>query len=213
MRNTIRSSGKPKGSRRSQKLAGDVPLARIRLARAESELKSSEEQWRVARRRRKEAKQAARRAKRNFKLARASVSDAAQFLAEARSRLLKAGERAAEMRQPARPSTRRPVRKKLAAKTTSAPVRKAARSRPVRRRRGDETPFFSPGKKTAGIYTRRLLRSKPAARTNSSVSVVRNENLKPIHVPRDIEVTPETVAPVAASQTALAGTKPQPPHK
>ena len=69
MRNTIRSPGKPKGSSRSQKLAGEVQLARIRLARAESELKSSEEHLRVARRRRKEAKQAARRAKRNFKLA------------------------------------------------------------------------------------------------------------------------------------------------
>jgi hypothetical protein len=237
MRNTIRSQGKPKGSSRSQKLAGDVQLARIRLARAESELKSSEEHLRVARRRRKEAKQAARRAKRNFKLARTNVSDATQFLAEARSRLLKAGERAAETPKPARravrrrrgnetqlssakkqqvkvrASSRRPLRakKKLVTKA-AAPVRKAVRSRPVRRKRGDETPFLPAGKKTVGSNSRRLLRSKPAARTASSVSVVGDENQKPIQVPRDSEVTPETVAPVAASETAPAGTKPQPPH-
>jgi hypothetical protein len=212
MRNTIRSQGKPKGSSRSQKLAGDVQLARIRLARAESELKSSEEHLRVARRRRKEAKQAARRAKRNFKLARTNVSDATQFLAEARSRLLKAGERAAETRQPARPSTRRRARKKLIAKATTRPAKKAAQSRPVRRRRGNETPPFSAKDKQVGSYSRRLLRSKQVSKPGSSRPHVIEEKHPPIHVPRDFEVTPETVAPVAASQTALAGTKPQPPH-
>ena len=47
---------KSKKPNRSRNLAAEVHLARIGFARAESELKSSQEHWRVAKRRRKEAK-------------------------------------------------------------------------------------------------------------------------------------------------------------
>jgi multidrug efflux pump subunit AcrA (membrane-fusion protein) len=108
------SMKKSKDSNFSRNLAGEVQVARIRVARAESELKSAEAQWRVAKRRRKEAKEAARRVKRQVKLAKANLSEAMQSLADAKTSLLKAGERVAQIRKPAR----RSARKRLFAKAT-----------------------------------------------------------------------------------------------
>jgi len=74
-------------------MGNEVQLARIRLARAETQLASSKEQARLAKRRRKEAKEAARRAKKQARLAKEEVAQAKLALAEAEERLAQATQR------------------------------------------------------------------------------------------------------------------------
>jgi hypothetical protein len=200
-----------RGTSRSQKLAGEVQMARIRLARAESELKSSEEEWRLARRRRKEAKQAARRAKRNFKHAKAGVAEAHQFLAETRTKLFKAGEHLSTAAR----KTRRPTRKKLIARAAARPGKHATRARQSRGGQLSKARASSakirmvrassrPPSAVLPRRTGRLLRSKPASKSAPSVPAAAQEIRKPIHVPRDFEVTPEIGAPLTPGRTVPA---------
>ena len=79
----------------SQKLMHEIQLARVQLAKAESQRKSAKEQARVAKRRRKEAKEAARRASKQAKLAKRMVAEAREVLAEAEGRLAQAVKRKA----------------------------------------------------------------------------------------------------------------------
>ena len=71
----------------SQKPAGNIQLARLRVAKAESQLKSAKEQARLAKRRRKEARQNARHAKKQAKLAKQELAEAKLALAEAEAKL------------------------------------------------------------------------------------------------------------------------------
>ena len=99
----------------SQRLIGEVQLARIRLEQAECQLTTAREQARLARRRRKVAKQAARRAKKGARLAKEQVAGAKLALAE-----LEAG--LAQLNQT--PVQRKP-RKTLAKSAAAAPRRKS----------------------------------------------------------------------------------------
>lgn len=193
-----------KSATRSQKLAGEVQMARIRLARAESEFKSSEEEWRRARRRRKEAKRAARRAKKHFKLAKAGFAEARQFLADTRARLLKAGERAAAVSRLLGRQTRRRVAKKLRAMATARPGKKASRPPRVRRGQSAVAGVSVTGARKAEASSRRPLRSKPAPRTPPSVPLAAEENRRPIQVPRDFEILPAAAALTKTGRTASA---------
>ena len=85
----------PKRINTSQKLISEIRLARLQLAKAESQRKSAKEQARLAKRRRKEAKEAARRARKQAKLAKRAVAEAKQVLAEAEKKLAQAVKRKA----------------------------------------------------------------------------------------------------------------------
>jgi hypothetical protein len=78
-----------------QKLIQETQLARLQLAKAESQRKLAKERARVARRRRKEAKEAARRARKQAKLAKRAVAEAQQVLAQAEKQLARAVKRTA----------------------------------------------------------------------------------------------------------------------
>ena len=88
----------PKRTSTPNKLTSEMQLARIRLAKAESQLKSAKEQARLAKRRRKEAKEAARRAKKQARLAKDEVAEAKLVMAEAEEKLAQAGRSAARAR-------------------------------------------------------------------------------------------------------------------
>ena len=76
-----------KGSNSSEKLTSEIRLARLRVAKAESQLTVAKGQARMAKRRRKEARQAARRAKKQAKLAKREFAHAKLLLAEAEQKL------------------------------------------------------------------------------------------------------------------------------
>lgn len=77
----------PADPAQKQKLMGEVRLARLQLAKAESQWVEAKEQARLARRRRKEAKQAARRAKKQARQAKEKVAETKLALAELEARL------------------------------------------------------------------------------------------------------------------------------
>lgn len=111
----------PDSKTSSQQLAGNIELARIRLAKAESQLLSAKEQARRARRRRKEAKLAARRAKKQARLAKQAVAEAKLDLAQAEARL------AAFNQRPLKTKPRKkPAKKAAAAPGQTIPARTAA---------------------------------------------------------------------------------------
>lgn len=88
----------------SQKLAGTVQLARLRLATAENLWKTAKVEARMAKRRRKEAKLMARRAKNQARLAKEDLAEARKALAEAEAKFAKPGARvAAKKRAQAKP--------------------------------------------------------------------------------------------------------------
>jgi hypothetical protein len=104
-------------------------VTRLRLAKAESQLKSAKEQARLAKRRRKEAKQVARRAKKQARLARNEFAEAKQALAEAEAKLASAGVRVAtrksvkaRVKKRAKPIAAAPKRKVSLASKTEAPT-------------------------------------------------------------------------------------------
>jgi hypothetical protein len=111
----------------SQRLASEIQLARIRLAKAESSLDSAREQSRVAKRRRKEAKQAARRARKQVKEAKADLREAKQVLLAAEEKLALARQRAALARRRAKATE--------AAKATVAGPGQRKKAAPPRRSR------------------------------------------------------------------------------
>jgi hypothetical protein len=103
----------------SQKLISEIRLARLQLAKVQSQLKSARKQARAAKRRRKEAKQAARRARKQAKLAKRAVTEAKQVLAEAQKKLARArrrkvvaasGKRATNPAAPGSPKSMKPMK-------------------------------------------------------------------------------------------------------
>lgn len=103
----IETMKRSKDTKSPEKLAAEVQLVRVQLARAETEWEACREQWRVAKRRRKEARRAARRARKQFKLAKANLSDVKKALGKTEARLLASGQRAIS----ARKSAKRPVKR------------------------------------------------------------------------------------------------------
>lgn len=79
----------------AQKLAGDVKLARDRVAMAETKFKAARQRARLAKRRRKEVKLIARRARKEAKQAKAALAEAKQALAEIEAKLARFSRRAA----------------------------------------------------------------------------------------------------------------------
>jgi chromosome segregation ATPase len=145
---------KTTATKATQKLAGEAQTARIRLARAESELTSTQEQWRMAKRRRKEAKQAARRARKQFKLAKANVSDATQALTKAEKKLLEASPRVTKNRKPIRQPAKPKLATKAAAKPmSSGPTMTEAKTQPIGVPREFEAELESSAPLPAGTTT------------------------------------------------------------
>ena len=107
----------------SQQLAGNVDLARIRLAKAESQLLTAKEQARLARRRRKEAKLAARRAKKQVRLAKQEVTEAKLALGQAEAKLASLKQRPLKIK-----TRKKPTGKAAAVPGQKVPVRTAAMS-------------------------------------------------------------------------------------
>ena len=139
----------PQQNSTSQKLTGEIQLARIRLAKAENQLKSAKQQARMARRRRKEAKQAARRAKKQTKLAKQELAEAKLALAEAEEKLLLSRKHAARTKTKKaatkKPTTKKPTtlaRRKHVARPMAASAPKSVKS---------EKPAPSPRKPRLGL--------------------------------------------------------------
>ena len=76
------------------RLIGEVQMLRIRVAKAEPELRILREQARQAKRRRKEAKRVAQRARKQFKRFKADLAGLQRALAKAEAKLFQAGGRA-----------------------------------------------------------------------------------------------------------------------
>ena len=109
----------------SQKLAGGVQKARLRVASAETLWQAAKQQARAAKRRRKEIKIIARRARQQAKAAKADLADARTALAEAEAKLAQSGKRVATRKPFQAKTTAKPVAKRAIA----APKRKAVRTR------------------------------------------------------------------------------------
>jgi len=77
----------PNSKTESQKPAGILQMARLRVEIAESRWEETKELAREAKRRRKEVKAIARRAKKEAKQAKAELADARSFLAETEAKL------------------------------------------------------------------------------------------------------------------------------
>jgi len=78
----------------SQRLMGEVRMLRIRVATSESKLKVLHERARLARRRRKAAKQLAQQARKQFKRSKAELAELRLALANAEAKFFRAGGRA-----------------------------------------------------------------------------------------------------------------------
>jgi colicin import membrane protein len=104
----------------ARNLSSEVDLARILLAKAESQLVSAKEQARLARRRRKEAKQAARRAKKQARQAKKQAAEAKLALAEAEEKLAKTNQRRVKTK-----TQKKPARKTFAARRHKQPGKPA----------------------------------------------------------------------------------------
>jgi len=113
---TIMKTAKAKTD--SQKLAGAVSAARLRLAMAENGWRAAKEQARTAKRRRKEIKSIARRARKQTKAAKADVADSRKALAKAEAKFAQSGSGLA-IRKPAKVKAK-PVAKRAAAPKTQA---------------------------------------------------------------------------------------------
>jgi septal ring factor EnvC (AmiA/AmiB activator) len=115
----------PKRTTPTDKLTGEIQLARIRLARAESQLKTAKEQARLAKRRRKEAKEAARRAKKQARLAKHELAEAKLVLGEAEKKLALARQTAARAK-----ARKKGAAKKAASRQNKQPPQPAASTVP-----------------------------------------------------------------------------------
>ena len=121
----------------SQKLAGNVEMARLSVATAERLWKAAKLQAREAKRRRKEVKLIASRARKDAKQAKADLAEAKKALTKAEAKLAKSGVRVAT-RKPAK------ARAELGAKlAVAAPKKKAAPDRKGRSR--PSAPYPAPG--------------------------------------------------------------------
>ena len=126
----------------SRKLIAEIQLAKLRLARAESQLNLAREQSHLAKRRRKEAKQAARRARKQARQAKGAFKQAKLLLAEVKTKLawvrrLRARAATKKLRAPKTVADARPgkvARSRVVRRTTPAKPGVAARARPKRPR-------------------------------------------------------------------------------
>ena len=124
----------------SRRLVTEIQLARLRLARAESQLNLAREQSHLAKRRRKEAKQAARRARKQARQAKGAFKQAKLLLAEVKTKLawmrrLRARTATRKLRAPKTVADARPgkaARRRVVHRTTPAKPGVAARARPKR---------------------------------------------------------------------------------
>ncbi|MDD5141301.1 MAG: hypothetical protein PHY43_13700 [Verrucomicrobiales bacterium] len=124
----------------AQKLMGEVRLARLRLAKAESELTVAKKQAHLARQRRKEAKQSARRAKKRARQVKEKVAGAKLAVAALKTRLARLAR--TDSTQVKRKSRRlqankvavAPRRKSLAAAVDAQPRESLKIKKPVARR-------------------------------------------------------------------------------
>ena len=178
---------KSKPSNRSQKLTSEVQLARIRVAKAESDLNAARERSRAAKRRRKDARQAARRAKKQVRLAKANLSEAIEALTEAKTKL----RRAAELE--AKKSVKRPTRKKPAAKVNATRKKKASRPSSVR-------SASSILRRSSGRATGRKSVSRTPKPSSSRPRMVAERASNGMG---GFEGTPNINGPLATSETAI----------
>ena len=121
----------------TQKLLGEVRLARLQLAKAESELVEAKEHARLARRRRKEAKQSARRAKKQARQAKENVTGAKLALADLEAKLARPNSNRARRKSgksPAKTVAGDPRRKSLVGMLKAQPREPLKVRRPAARR-------------------------------------------------------------------------------
>jgi len=143
-----------KPAAQSQRLISEIQLARIRVARAGSAVEAAEKQAVLAKRRRKEARQAARRAKKQAKTARAEFADAQEVLAELERKLTRSGEQAAKSRK----------------RASAAPVSKPTASKPKSRRKTAHSPKQSlPPTTVTGLDQPLVKDSQPSAAAKVAV--------------------------------------------
>jgi len=130
----------------SQQLAGNVDLARIRLAKAESQLLTAKEQARLSRRRRKEAKLAARRAKKQVRLAKQEVTEAKLALAQAEAKLASLNQRPHKIKTRKKPTKKAAAvpGQKTAARTAAISSRAVSKIKKPVARRTKSKPAVSP---------------------------------------------------------------------
>jgi len=130
----------------SQQLAGNVDLARIRLAKAESQLLTAKEQARLSRRRRKEAKLAARRAKKQVRLAKQVVTEAKLALAQAEAKLASLNQRPHKIKTRKKPTKKAAAvpGQKTAARTAAISSRAVSKIKKPVARRTKAKPEVSP---------------------------------------------------------------------
>ena len=174
----------------SRKLIGEIQLAKLRLARAESQLNLAREQSRLAKRQRKEAKQAARRARKQARQAKGVFKQAKLLLAEAQTRLAWAR----------RLRARLGARRRLAPKTiTKARRGKVSPPHRVVRKSTAKSRVALPAKTRRPPPPRAVKRRAPAARKaetkTSSISVPRE-----FETPTSAFTTPEGHAPMQAEE-------------
>jgi len=134
----------------AQKLTHEIQLARILLAKAESQRKSAKEQARRAKRRRKEAKEAARRARKQAKLAKRAVAEAKLLLTEAEKKLARAVKHEAA------------ARGKKATKAAPSPSPKSVK--PKKPKPGPSTP--TPGSQPTDQMAQAVAPTGPAPASN-----------------------------------------------
>ena len=170
----------PKNS--PQRLFGEIQLARLRVAKAESQLESAKEQARLARRRRKEAKLAARHAKKQARLAKREVTDAKLALAEVEDKLARSKQREGRTKAVKRP----------AKKTVVAPRMKTARPAPTRSGKPATATKSTSTLKKVGKSIRRK------AKTDSP----------PVVVPRDADLPGDIIAASGGSNLSDAASEP-----
>ena len=173
----------------SRKLIAEIQLAKLRLARAESQLNLAREQSRLAKRQRKEAKQAARRARKQARQAKGVFKQAKLLLAEAQTRLAWAR----------RLRARIGARRRLAPKTvTKARRGKVSPPRRVARASSAKHRVALPAKTRRPPPPRAVKRRAPTARkTDTSTSS--------ISVPREFEPPPSAFPTPKGPATMQAG--------
>jgi hypothetical protein len=151
----------------SQQIAGEIQLARLRLAKAERQLRSAKQQARLARRRRKEAKLAARRAKKQARLAKQEFAEAEQALAEAEAKLIRSRKSTARIKGRKAEARKAIVARKKAARPAASALQKSVKP-------GVNQPTL----------VKRASNAKPRVRKAA----------RPVAVPRDFETPTATVS-------------------
>ncbi len=161
----------------TQEPAGNVKLARERVAIAESQFQAASERARLAKRRRKEIKLIARRARKQAKQAKAALAEAKEALAAAEAKLADTGRRSV---------SRKPTKARPAAKARAAAPRKRVAPR---RKVTPVSSATSPQPELAAP-------DRPAPGPAQSASVA-----APVVSARDGETHPDSSGTTALTQT------------